>query len=483
MKLISKHNIDIGLFLFFMATFFVVTNSDSTSPLFHTRCLDSGIFQYMGYVITQGKIPYTDLFDHKGLILYFLNAFGILINKQWGVLLLQIINMTLVLLVWYKGLIMVKNQVVRLTIIPISLVCLYHCYSGGNLTEDWSLLFISYPIMRYIRNVELKKSQFENIELIAIGLCMSVVTMIRVNNVAPMLGVLIWSALVAIKNKEYQYLYKSVALIFAGWAIPILICMLYMYVMNGEQGLYDMLFANLLFNISYNIDHAAPPYDMDYVKFIYKILLPVPFIIFFCYKRRSYLFPLLIGYAITLLTMGGIKFHHYLIVFLPVIVYSIGVVKGRYQIILMLLCVLFNIKTFYKQFSPEHFSLSHENTSAKFGELLRSIPEYERNNVWSYNGAFLLKEYINNNFVQCNRLFLPWQMDISDGLKSTECNKLIREHPKYIIFAEYTEDWMNKSSRNSGEEMDRKFMLDNYMVFSSTSFEDGTKVYCYKIKE
>lgn len=479
----DRHKIYISTFLFFLAIFFVLTNSDSTSPWINARwCLDSGIFQYMGYIVTQGKIPYTDFFDHKGLVLYFINALGILISKQWGVLFLQIVNMTLLLGVWYYGLITIKNKIIRLSIIPISLICLYPYYSYGNLTEEWSLLFISYPIMRYIRNVEIGRSHFTNKELFTIGLCVGIITMIRMNNVAPLLGILICCALIAVRNKEYAYLSRSFSLIFLGWLVPIVICMMYMLFFGGLQGLKDMLFANLLFNIEYNQNHGAPPYDIEYVKFIYKTLLPIPFVLLFCYKKSSYLFPLLIGYFITLITIGKVHHYHYLIVFLPLIVFAIGIVKDKFRLLLMLCLIILNAKTLYSQFSIEHFYLPTENTSVKIGKLIKDLPKEERNCIWSYNGAFLLKEYIRNDFIQCNRMFLSWQIDVSENLKTTECNKITKEHPKYIILAKYKEEWMINSSRNCGEEKDRNFILKNYNVISSVFFNDGTQVYCYKLK-
>lgn len=45
---------------------------------------DSAIYQYIGYLITKGKTPYVDVFDHKGIYFYFLNALGYAIHPKWG---------------------------------------------------------------------------------------------------------------------------------------------------------------------------------------------------------------------------------------------------------------------------------------------------------------------------------------------------------------------------------------------------------------
>ena len=42
---------------------------------------DSSMFQYFGYAMTNGKIIYTEIFDHKGPIIFSLNALGRLISS------------------------------------------------------------------------------------------------------------------------------------------------------------------------------------------------------------------------------------------------------------------------------------------------------------------------------------------------------------------------------------------------------------------
>lgn len=45
---------------------------------------DSPVYRYIGYLILQGKAPYVDAFDHKGIYFYFLSALGAGINRDWG---------------------------------------------------------------------------------------------------------------------------------------------------------------------------------------------------------------------------------------------------------------------------------------------------------------------------------------------------------------------------------------------------------------
>jgi hypothetical protein len=49
----------------------------ATSPRFVSMSPDSGVFAYAGKLITEGKLPYRDFFDHKPPLVYYLNAIAI----------------------------------------------------------------------------------------------------------------------------------------------------------------------------------------------------------------------------------------------------------------------------------------------------------------------------------------------------------------------------------------------------------------------
>ena len=72
------------------------------SPLFISKGGDSLIFRNMGLAMLQGKTPYIDIFDHKGILLYYINALGMAIGPNLGVCLLAIISTTITLRLWYN---------------------------------------------------------------------------------------------------------------------------------------------------------------------------------------------------------------------------------------------------------------------------------------------------------------------------------------------------------------------------------------------
>lgn len=54
---------------------------------------DQAIYQYIGHLITEGKMPYVDAFDHKGPLLYLIYAVSCLISLKWGAWLINFLVM------------------------------------------------------------------------------------------------------------------------------------------------------------------------------------------------------------------------------------------------------------------------------------------------------------------------------------------------------------------------------------------------------
>jgi hypothetical protein len=77
MKIDKNSLLDYGI-LVLMAVLFLLVFAYGTSPLFidNYGISDSAIFLLIGKGITAGYIPYVDLFDHKGPVMFFIEALG-----------------------------------------------------------------------------------------------------------------------------------------------------------------------------------------------------------------------------------------------------------------------------------------------------------------------------------------------------------------------------------------------------------------------
>lgn len=484
---------DIFLYLItsFLAIFFVLTNSDSTSPLFCVRAIDSQIFQYMGFYITQGGIPYSGLFDHKGLLIYWINAVGYLMHPQYGVLFLQIVHLTLVLIVWYKILEIVKREWLKFALIILSLLCLYVYYFRGNLTEEWSLLLISYPIMLYYDTIEKDNGLFSKKKMFAIGLCVGALSLLRLNNAFPVIGLLLYCFIDAIRKKQYRYTFCAILYISLGFILPVIISCCYMFYLNGMKGIYDMYYATILFNIDYSIDRGFSGFNIEgQFKFLYKALLPAILLIPLIKRWNRYVLPILSAFILTYATLGSTQSWHYLIIFIPLITSSFACLSlSKYRYVAFILIGVLYAKTLYRQFDISHFDIPRQNSYFEaFQRIIAPIPDKERNQIWNLNATFLVDDFRNARIVQQNRMLFPFQLSLSRKLYEEECCRFQIVKPRYVIFAKYKEKWMNyltkynKHNDYKESKSEYDFLMTNYKMISSSKWEDGTWIFCYKLK-
>lgn len=225
------------LFIFFFST--------TTSPLFSHYPFwfygDSGVFQEIGICILKGGTPYVDLFDHKGPVLWFIQAFGIWISHRWGLMLLQSISLFCTLLLWFKAaLLLCDKQIPSLITTILILLFLIAFYEHGNLCEEWSLPFISLPIFLYIKRWKTtqnsKEPVYYHIDIFSLGLCVGILAMIRLNNTAPIIGFALWHFIRCIQAKEYKRMWADVALTIGGVVIIFLLCSVFYLIKAGWDG-------------------------------------------------------------------------------------------------------------------------------------------------------------------------------------------------------------------------------------------------------
>ena len=100
----TRKNLIIYAFLTLFCIAFLLLLSASTSPLYKDLCDgDSSIFIFFGKAITLGKDAYRDYFDHKGPILFYINALGYFLTKsKVGIFILQCISLSISSIFMYK---------------------------------------------------------------------------------------------------------------------------------------------------------------------------------------------------------------------------------------------------------------------------------------------------------------------------------------------------------------------------------------------
>ena len=481
----------IGL-LFLVAMAFVYLWSETTSPLYSGGGynVDSQIFQYIGYAMTQGKVPYTDLFDHKGLLLYVYNALGYLLSPRFGVMLLQGVSMAATLSLWYWCLLTVSNRYIRMLLTALSPLLIMTYYQGGNLTEEWSLPFISYPFAAYVRMVHNRRYEFHQTELIAIGVCVGALCLLRLNNAVPVVALLLYCLAETIYGRRWSYAAKSFVVIFAAFLVPLFIAFFFMLTIGGWQGVKDMWFANITFNLAYSENKKMLWFlQPDRIRDVYKSLLPLVLLLPFAVRQWRIVVPLVSAVAFTMLGMGDGPHFHYQMVLLPMIVTCMACyAKNRYGYVLIFTILLLFARPAWREVKAKEIPTDKTFRTA-FAEMISAVPQEERNMVWNQDGVFLIQNFIEYGVLQQNRMLLPWQIDKSPELYESEMGRLRSEQPKYVLLVEYERATVNdfknkallydKANNYAQYNADRHFVKENYDILSSATMSNGTKMYMY----
>ncbi|MCR4828071.1 MAG: hypothetical protein K5864_01255 [Bacteroidales bacterium] len=438
MKSLAIPNLLILGILFIAAFLFVFLFSSTTSPLYEHYPFwfhgDSGIFQEMGVCLVQGGTPYVDLFDHKGPILWFSQAFGILISPKWGIMALQSVFLFVVLIVWFKSVLLLTGRQLLSIIISISgLFFLMAFYQRGNLCEEWSLLFISLPIYYYLKRWKKEPNSkcpiFNHTDAIVMGVCVGIIAMIRLNNTAPLVGFTIWHFIRCIQQKDYKRMWTDIALICGGIAMIFVICSLFYLIKAGWSGVYEMIYGTFIFNIIYMNGTGDLPLITRLQHYFPSILFFA--ISLFTIHNKSLINvnnPILISYIVTLLAIGSFGYVHYMIIFIPLFLITISLIVNGGKIISYILLGTIVVHSAYLGYdAADHllFRLKGIKASTElndgFHRFVVSLPDDEKKSIYNAGlnnmGAGLFADEL---LFQCNRFLSNEHLRKSSYLREYE---------------------------------------------------------------
>lgn len=248
------------LLLLILITIALLFFSAATSPLYPNCYLfDSAYFRFIGSFILKGKTLYKDIWDHKGPILFFIQAIGALngIKNTPGsfIFFLQIVSLFTAIRIIEKLPCTIKPLSRNPIPFILSILCFLSIFCKtmeyGNLSEEWSLPFIScslYLMIKFASNTE--NNTFHPYRYAFIhGVCFSSLAFIRVNNaISICIGSLIISIFL-IKNRQWKNLFINIASGISGIALITIPLCIYFRLKNA---LYDMLNATFFFNMKYS---------------------------------------------------------------------------------------------------------------------------------------------------------------------------------------------------------------------------------------
>ncbi|WP_283127200.1 hypothetical protein [Bacteroides clarus] len=430
------------LLLAFCSISFVILFSYVNSPLYIRRGIDQMIFQQIGYAILEGKVPYIDIFDHKGFYLFLFQAIGLLINGGTGILLLQAISLFLTLIMFDEIIrLFKKNLSTRFCFILLSLIILLCLYQGGGTSEDISLPFITFPWMVYLKRIK-SRSNITYLEAMAIGGCFGVLAFIRISNAAPFCGLFIFIFIDWLIQKQYKSILIYSCFIILGILIAITPCLIYFYTKAGMEGINQMLYGTFFFNIEYIHSTQSGLFSTRALNFICMVSLFVILLLKYNCKKNV-MIPALLGYFFCFITIGTRYHLHYMIIFLPLFIISLSqltIKKTRFNLVS---AIIFSLLFLINAAEPlarlvQHGILQKDNNKVVFQQFHRfasTLSKQDKDSIYNYNGSVFALSLLNQEaIVQCNRIIMRSHLVISTKLKIEEENKKLKVmNPKYIL--------------------------------------------------
>ena len=251
----------IAIVSFLLLLFF----STSTSPLYNSFGFDSIEYKLAGSAMLDGLVIYRDIFHQKGAAYFFIEAIGELLcravgSERWGSFLLQYVNMILVIFIAKKTADLFysstdkKSKVYAWSIVMSSVFFWMTFFNGGNLVEEFSMLYefvTVYIAVRYCVYADRQKENsctFKPIYGFILGICFAVTFWAK-----PTTAVFIGASVLVIgihmlANKKFSLFWKCVAFGVLGIAVVTVPLLLYYHFNNA---LSDMINQCFLFNINY----------------------------------------------------------------------------------------------------------------------------------------------------------------------------------------------------------------------------------------
>ena len=391
------------------------------SPLYISKGGDSTIFENMGLAILQGKTPYIDIFDHKGILLYYINALGILIAPHGiGISLLSIVSTFITLSLWYKLALLFTNEKKAYIPIIIGILALTAYGDSGNTTEEWSLPFISLILLQTARNLKEGTLPHFSLGFIA-GLFACAVLFLRANNAYLIATCGITLSLYSLLHKRFKVFAIFVITFIIGFALGTTLLLGTTYLFYGHEGIDGTIYGTLTFNLLYARKYAISPNYIIVSLNITLILVSATVLLLSRKDCGAYEKALVIlSFCIFFLTCGQAGYAHYYICLAPLYVYLFSIAIHRLHKQSFLFIAIPFLFPGGRNFAISGKRIIDRARNADMVKPISNIHTQELDSIWSYNAPFTITTVLQRTgHTQCNRVFHHFQIDIDSTLKES----------------------------------------------------------------
>lgn len=234
----------------FILSFLFLLLCTKNSPLYKMNdWYDVNAFFTMGKSMINGVVPYKELFEQKGPLLYFIYGIGSLISKTsfLGIFILEVVSLTITLIYIVKisNLFFKKDQSYIILPIILTIILSSKVFTHGGSCEEFCFPFII--ITLYYFTKYLQSSKINNKETMLVGIMASCILMMKYTLLGFHLGFIIVVLIKSYQVKDFSGLLKKMLWFIIGFLLGSLPWLLYFFI---NDGLKDFIEVYFLFNMT-----------------------------------------------------------------------------------------------------------------------------------------------------------------------------------------------------------------------------------------
>lgn len=434
----------ISIFLFYFST--------TTSPHHPNNYgFDSAYYRFIGASVLKGKVPYKDIWDNKGPILYFIEAIGALHgtrNEKISVIfLLQIFSLFVSSCIMFAA-----NREIHKTKIHdfyflfceiCAIAILGEYLTEGNLTEEWSIPFISLSLFLFLKYSLTNNTSPLHPKSYAFihGITLASLALIRINNAVSIFAGIAVIIIYLMIKKQWKNLIENIIFGILGASLVIIPVFLF-YLQKHALG--DMLYAVFIYNLNYTSQKTHIPITgLNFFLIRYSpLFLLLLLIIFHVIRTRKWRVLDIISLTIVIsniILLYRINIYtHYFIIVVPVFLF-VMIIYTNIKYIPEFLCTIL-LLSFYLNRDIKMFqylrNVKHENY---FATVTSYLPKTERDSVIAIE--VMPGIYLNTGLTPISR-FAAYQHDYlkyGNGFEEEFISDLKTKRPKWIIASPSTD--------------------------------------------
>ena len=469
----------IVVFVILLLTFIITMQSPLN--IFSNKLIsgtDSSVFRTVAYYMREGLMPYKDIFDHKGPIIYILNYIGMAISYNRGIWLIEFLSMFISLSFMYKTARLYCNKFLSILILILVTSPLFLFFEQGNLTEEYALPFISISFFIFLDY--LKNNKISSFRLIACGISFGSVCLLRINMIPLWIVFCISIFIKELKDKNIRQLLRFCLYFILGILIIILPIFIWLIINDAFIPFFE---SYILFNLKYTSASSITLIDklnsMDYFMTNSISLLVIAFSIFNIYKSRnfiniSYIICLLLTYIF--ITLSGRTYPHYGMILIPLFIYPLAysfyLNKGKnerftLELITIILVFLFAFPSCFdgvikasSDYNDRALNINNTSTTTEFAiayDVISNTDEDDKITVFGNNNII----YLLSKRMSVSKYTYQFPiLNVDKSIKKSYFTDLNEDKPKIIVKI-YEDEAMKKFIEEN-----------NYVLISSYPYYD-----------